>query len=364
MDPGSARILIVDDTPANLRLLDDMLSSLGYRNFLVTSGRQALAAARRDVPDLLLLDIMMPGMDGFEVCREFKADPRLREVPILFLSAVTNSDDRVRAFREGGVDFISKPYNASEVEARVRAHLLIHFQKREIEAAHQRLKELERLRDSLVHMVVHDMRTPLFVMGLNLHSLRRAIPETDIENRSTLSDTVDKVQYLTSLVSQLLDVSRLEAGEMVLQKVSGDLGFEITRAAQVFAQTHPVIQVIADGPLPAVFDPAIIHRVLVNLIQNGLLHGGPNPRLRVTAESTDEGTRVAVIDHGPGIPVEYHKVIFDKFGQFTNKNVRKGGSGLGLAFCRLAIEAHGGKIGLESTPGNGATFWFTLPKPM
>ena len=359
--PGSAHILIVDDTPANLRLLDGMLSSLGYRNFLVTSGRQALAAARKEVPDLILLDIMMPGMDGFEVCREFKADPRLKDVPILFLSAVTNSDERVRAFREGGVDFISKPYNAAEVEARVRAHLLIHHQKREIEAAHEQLKELERLRDSLVHMVVHDMRTPLFVMELNLHSLHRAIPEADFANRTTLSDTVDKVRYLTSLVSQLLDVSQLEAGEMVLQKVPGNLASEVTRAVQTFKFSHPPIPVIADESVPALFDPAIIHRVVVNLIQNGLLHGGPDPRLRISVEKIGGGARVAVMDQGPGVPVEYQKTIFDKFSQVSNRNARKVGSGLGLAFCRLAIEAHGGAIGLGSTAGHGATFWFTLP---
>lgn len=141
MNQELSNLLVVDDTPANLRLLDEILKSSGYRIRLVTSGRQALIAARRTVPDLLLLDIIMPGMDGFEVCRQFKADPLLRDVPVLFLSAISTPEEKVRAFKEGGIDFITKPFHLAEVESRVRTHLLVHRQKKEIEVAHQRLKE-------------------------------------------------------------------------------------------------------------------------------------------------------------------------------------------------------------------------------
>lgn len=360
----SPDILIVDDTPANLRLLDEMLSGMGFRSRLVTSGRQALNAARRAVPDLLLLDIMMPGMDGFEVCREFKSDPFLRDIPILFLSAVTSSEDKVRAFSAGGIDFITKPFNLSEVEARVRTHLLIHQQKQSLEKANKQLRELEHLRDSLVHMVVHDMRSPLFLMELNLHLLGKAILANQPEQRSTLDDTLKNVRYLTHLVHQLLDVSRLEAGELPLIKTEGDLTQTVRKAVDSFtvAQGNRSLTMSGDPAIRACFDPEIVHRIVSNLVQNAFQHGGINAKITISVTRSPEGARVTVADDGPGIPNDFHEIIFTKFGQVQTKVAsERTGIGLGLAFCRLAVRAHGGNIGVVSEPGKGATFWFTLP---
>ena len=363
---NSPNILIVDDTPANLRLLDEMLSALGFRNRLVTSGRQALSAARRAVPDILLLDILMPGMDGFEVCREFKADPLLKDVPILFLSAVTSAEEKVRAFSAGGVDFITKPFNLSEVEARVRTHLLIHQQRRSLEKANKQLKELEHLRDSLVHMVVHDMRSPLFLMELNLHLLSKAILANQPEQKSTLEDTVKKVRYLTHLVNQLLDVSRLEAGELPLEKSDGDLTEAIRQTVDTFkvAQGNRSLTLTAEATVRACFDREILHRIVANLVQNALQHGGEKAEITLSVTGSAEGARVTVTDNGPGIPKEFHESIFAKFGQVQTKGAsERTGTGLGLAFCRLAVQAHGGEIGVISESGKGTTFWFTLPSP-
>ncbi len=359
-------ILIVDDTPANLRLLDEMLSELGFRNRLATSGRQALIAARRALPDLLLLDIMMPGMDGFEVCRQFKSDARLKAVPILFLSALTSAEEKVRAFSEGGVDFITKPFNLSEVEARVRAHLLIHQQKRELERAHSQLKDLEHLRDSLTHMVAHDMRSPLFLIELNLHFLGKSISSSQTHQKSALDDTIKKVRYLTNLVTQLLDVSRLEAREMPLNQTVGNLTTAVRGALDTFGSdpAHRSLKFFGEKTVEACFDPEILHRIVVNLVQNGLKYGGDSAEIEVSVSATPEEARVTVSDNGPGIPQEFHESIFEKFGQVLSKGTsQRTGTGLGLAFCKLAVRAHGGHIGVVSEVRKGASFWFTLPTP-
>ena len=157
-------ILVVDDTPANLQLLAGMLKDRGYKPRTVSSGERALEAARLMRPDLVLLDVNMPMMDGFEVCEHMKADPDLKNIPILFISALTDTTVKVKAFRVGGDDYITKPFQFEEVEARVQTQLDLHRQRRELQTSYEQLRHLEELRDNLTHMVVHDMRSLLMAI--------------------------------------------------------------------------------------------------------------------------------------------------------------------------------------------------------
>ncbi len=357
-----ANILVVDDTPANLQLLVSLLKAHGHRARPVTSGLLALQAAHASPPDLVLLDITMPDLDGYEVCRRFKADPVLRDIPVLFISAMNDTLDKVRAFQAGGVDYVTKPFQAEEVEARVRTHLELCRQRHTLQANFVKLQELERLRDSLTHMIVHDMRSPLAVLQMTLDMLADDVVGQDASTVELLRNARGSLTVLSEMAAQMLDISRIEAGQMTLSLQPVNL-VDLARGA--LAAWEPLlgsrqVQVVASAPVPVTCDPAIVRRVIGNLLGNALKFSAEDGVVRLVVDEVDGLPRVAVSDAGPGIAPEFHQKIFEKFGQVAGAKQRLG-TGLGLTFCKLSIEAHGGRIGLVSEVGRGSTFWFTLP---
>ncbi len=356
------RIMIVDDAPQNLQLLETMLENQGCQVFAMPSGEMALKALARDQPHLILLDVLMPGLNGYEVCARLKADPQFKEIPVLFLSALSDSGDKVRAFQAGGVDYIAKPFQLAEVEARVRCQLELLQQRRQLQASHRRLQELERLRDGLFHMVVHDMRSPLTTFSMALDLLGQILPKRDSELAECLETAQRSARRLSWMVRELLDISRLENNQMPLDKKPGDLvtaAWEV-RDAYAGIKEQRQLRVEATGPGGAVFDPSLIQRVLTNLVDNAFKFIEEDGWVKILIREEAGHFRVSVMDNGPGIPPEFHGKIFEKFGQVENRH-RRLGAGLGLAFCKLAVEAHGGRIGVESEVGHGSTFWFTIP---
>lgn len=359
---AKSKIMVVDDTVASLRLLEEMLSQQGYAVRAFPMGRLALAAAPRELPDLVLLDIQMPEMNGYEVCERFKADPALASIPVIFISAQHEPMDKVKAFAAGGVDYVTKPFQFEEVEARVKTHLDLRRQKLALQQSYERLKELEQLRDNLVHMVVHDMRSPLFAIIMALDLVKINVPNPTEKTTKYLQMAGNNITKLTEMVNQLLDISRLESGKMPLQKTRCNLA----AAAQAVidslsaASTDRQMALKAPAAVFAVCDPDVIGRVLTNLVSNALKFTIPNDVVKITVSRTETNVQVAVTDHGPGIPEKYRASIFEKFTQVDGEK-RKYGSGLGLTFCKLAVEAHGGVIGVESSPDLENTFWFTLP---
>ena len=359
-----ASVLIVDDTVENLRLLASMLGDRGYEVRPVTSGPEALKAVAHDPPDLVLLDIDMPDMDGYEVCRRLKESEASRDVPVIFVTAFTDPCDKVRAFESGGVDYITKPFHIEEVLARVRVHVELTRARKELAQNYARLRQLERLRDNLVHMVVHDMRTPLQVLLLTISIVRERAKGLSPEVAEDLRNALAGSQMLTRLCNDLLDVSRLEEGKMPLRRLECDLA-EIARGVGTnLAGLDPEreIRVEADGAVQARCDGTVIHRVIENLVSNGIKHTPKGGLLRVVAARAATGVRVAVHDQGPGIPVAARGKIFEKFGTIEVRAEQTYHStGLGLTFCKLAIEAHGGTLSVDSPEAGGSIFWFELP---
>ena len=357
-----ASILVVDDTPANLRLLANMLRDGGYKVRPVSSGEMALRVVEATPPDLILLDITMPEMDGYEVCRRLKADPRWRDIPVLFISALTDTADKVRAFQAGGVDYVGKPFQFEEVDARVRTHLELRRKSLALEENLARLRELEQQRDTLTHMIAHDMRSPLLALQMSVELLGDMVPATE-PDAATLTATARRgAAQVVEMVSQMLDVSRLESGKMELHCEPADL---VELARNAIATLRPLaaertLELVAPASVPADIDANLMLRVISNLLGNAIKFTKPDGHIRLAVQLAEEHPRVAVIDDGPGIPPEHHHLIFEKFGQ-ASAGARRGGSGLGLTFCKMVVEAHGGTIGLESEPGRGSTFWFTLP---
>jgi two-component system sensor histidine kinase/response regulator len=351
-------ILIVDDTPANLKLLAVMLKERGYEPRTVTSGERALAAARLMPPDLILLDVAMPVMDGFEVCQHLKSDADLKDIPILFISALTDTMVKVKAFRAGGDDYITKPFRFEEVEARVRTQLELRRQRRELQMSYEQLRRLEGLRDNLTHMVVHDMRSLL--MGITA-PLELAI-ELEDERVSLIGQAQRATARLNELMQLMLDVSRLESGGMPVHISDCELdklARSVIDAISLRAGDRR-LTLSASEAIHVECDSSLVRRILENLVNNALkfTHGGGT--VGVSLAEADGVARVTVRDTGCGIPPDCHQKIFEKFGQVEGAGQRLG-TGLGLTFCKLAVTAHGGEIGVESEMGQGSSFWFTLP---
>jgi two-component system sensor histidine kinase/response regulator len=362
-----ASILVVDDNPVNLQVLTSMLKQSGWRPRPVTSGRLGLQASRNEAPDLVLLDVNMPDLGGYEVCARLKADPQLAHIPVIFVSALGETVDKVRGFQAGGVDYIIKPFQLDEVKARVAAHLELARQRRELEASYQKLRESERLRDSLVQMIVHDLRSPLGAISAHLDLLAaEAKQKLAPEFQDDLVSAMRATRNMVRMVNGILDVSKLEAQMMkldlrvcdlvqVLQQSLDDLESLVGNRQLAFARPEAPARVLADRE--------IVARIVQNFLANALRFtpGGGEIRVGVAVEA--DHARVFVADTGPGVPTDSRERIFDKFVEATGPAPdRRRGTGLGLAFCRMAVEAHGGRIGVDSEVGKGSTFWFTLPR--
>lgn len=367
-DAPAPGILIVDDTAANLTLLSDALREQGYRPRPVPSGALALQAAAAEPPDLVLLDIGMPEMDGYEVCRRLKSHEALAEIPVLFVTALGDSGAKLRAFEVGGVDYVTKPFQLEEVLARVATHLDLRRQRRLLQQSLERERALERLRDSLVHMIVHDLRSPLSTVT---QRLEMAAAHGSVSQDPRLAKWIEgarrSADRVVEMVSTMLDVSRLESGG--LEPCLADIDL-LELASQVVARLasqrgeREVTISAPDGPAIARADGALLDRVVQNLLANAIQHTEPDGRIELAVVVHEAVVRVSLRDDGRGIPSELAPRVFDKFFQVESPTERRAhSSGLGLAFCRLAVEAQGGRIGVGSEVGHGSTFWFEIPRP-
>jgi signal transduction histidine kinase len=363
-DSEQATIMIVDDEPENLNVLESLLTREGYQVEAFPQGELALAAARVKAPDLVLLDIRMPGIDGYEVCRRFKEDALLRALPILFISALSAADEITAGFQCGGVDYIGKPFRGSEVVARVRTHLALRRVYLDLEREHHQLILLEHHRDMLTHMLVHDMRGPLQVIGGHLELLGGS-GQLQADGQANLRAASQGVRSLSQMVSTVVDLSRMETIGIPLQPVAlavADLIHSASSQALDPANGRRLVIQLADDCPNVLADYDLSVRVVANLLLNAFKHAPDGKFITVGSEADPNGVRIWVRDEGAGIPVDDQQRIFERFGVASRgAGTSISGTGLGLAFCRLAVEAQGGKIGVDSRPGAGSTFWFTLP---
>ncbi len=358
-------VLIVDDAPENIALISSLLRGI-CRTKVATDGEKGLEIAAEDSPDLILLDIVMPGMDGYEVCRRLKADPSTNEIPVIFLTSKSEIDDERMALELGAVDYITKPISSPILMARVTTHLRLYTQNRELRENYKALRRLEELRDNLVHMIVHDLRGPLtLVMGYLDLLVDSQTAIFTLDDRELLQIARASSGILCEMVSAVLDVNRMESEEIQLDLTDCDLAGiakEALRELEPLKRNRKLHLETPDMSLSLRADKNLLIRVLRNLLGNAFKFTPPDGMISVIIKPAEGRVRVLVQDSGFGIPQDYHAKIFDKFGQVeTPGHNRKYSTGLGLTFCKLAIQAHGGRMGLESEVGQGSTFWFELP---
>jgi signal transduction histidine kinase len=360
------RVLVVDDDARNRRLLSDILTARGHEVIEAAGGEEGLEAAATHNPDVILLDIMMPGMDGFRVCEELRSRPETSAISIIFITALVDRKDRLKGIDLGANDYLAKPIDSRDVVLRVRNAVRMKKLFDQLRQANEDLRKLEELRDKLVRWIVHDMKAPMGGISGHLELLLM-----DAEDRLTaeqvdyVREALSSTQRLLQMANLLLDISRLEENRMPLDVKPADLVKIAAEAASELAglaKEKDVEIVMPSGTAVAPADSPTIRRVIENLLDNGIRCIQRGGKITLRAEGESGVLQFEVEDNGPGIPVQYHEKIFEKFGQVEMRDERKlYSTGLGLNFCKLVVEAHGGAIGVRSEEDKGSVFWFTLP---
>ncbi len=351
-------ILIVDDEPDNFDVIETLLADEGYQLHYAPNGQNALDRLETFQPDVILLDVMMPGISGIEVCQTIKTDPRWQTIPIVMVTALNTKEDLARCMAVGASDFISKPVNSTELRARVRSMLKIKQQYDDLQA-------LLKLREDMVNMIVHDLRNPLASILLSTDILR--FPGLTAENQQKKVNQIAIAGHqLQALIDSLLMMAKLESGKMVLECSKTSLfapclasvqNFEAIAAQKKVKLTTRLAQ--PDGMINV--DPAIFRRILDNLLSNAIKFSPPDNEVLLLANYLEPGgAKIQVVDSGPGVREEFKQGIFEKYEVGT---LMKGVSqiGLGLAFCKMAIEAHGGTISVTDNRPKGSIFSISLP---
>lgn len=362
--PSSARILVVDDDRINIRILEGILKREGYTLFSTVTAEEALDVYPSYKPDLVLLDVMLPGIDGFETCRRLRATYGDACAPILFITAKAESEDVVTGFNAGGADYLPKPFRAKEALVRIRTHLERRFY------AAQLIKANEA-KNKFLGMCAHDLRNPLAsIRGLAEFLREPSIGPLNAEQADIVGSIHGASQAMLDLVNELLDIATIEAGELRLAPAPTplrELADKAIRFASIeAARKNTRIQLEPDSASPVVaLDAARIRQVVDNLLSNAVKYSPPGSLVLVRVEQTDGPASPAVLsvrDQGPGIPEAERGRLFQDFGRLSVKPT--GGeksTGLGLAICRKIIEAHRGRIEAVNQPEGGCVFSFELP---
>ena len=358
----SSSVLVVDDEPQNVLLLKDLLESRGYTVCTATDGEAGLALALERVPDVVLLDVMMPRLNGFEVCRRLKAAQGTAMIPVLLVTALDAREDRLAGIDAGANDFITKPIDSGGLILRVRNAVTTKRLYDRVAQQFRQLQELEAVRDSVTHMIVHDLRSPL--TGLQGYlDLLSMVADGNREVAEYALEAHKIADRLKELVSQVLDVSRLESAQMPLSRTDIDLVQLLPTAVASLGPPPEGISIaydISGEQVVVACDYELISRVIINLVGNAFKFAGGN--VRIGLRRNEDRVRLTVTDDGPGVPEKFRQMIFEKFGQSPlGQSTAVRATGLGLTFCKLAVQAHQGEIGFDPADTGGACFWVELP---
>ena len=359
MEP--ARILVVDDQPANIQIAGAVLGNLGHEIIPASDGATALKRVALRMPDLILLDLLMPGMNGCEVCLQLKLNPDWKDIPVIFLSASDDKEMIVRALDSGGVDYITKPFNQAELISRVRTQLAL-------KSARDQLKQLVEDKDELLGIIAHDLINYLVGINMSAGVLCRQTARLNDQRMTQVAENIlrTSAQSLT-FVKDFLANSKTDHSYTFKTGAVNLTDFAIA-AIEHFAEVaqQKKIQIQTDFPVHAVnaqADFSGLDRVLDNLISNAIKFSPPGKQIFVSVYSSNNRAVLVVRDEGPGFTVEDKARMFRRYARLSARPT--GGeqsTGLGLSIVRKLVLGMGGELSCESVPGNGATFTVRLPR--
>jgi len=362
-EAGKASILIVDDVAENIQVAANVLKHEGYRMAFATGGKRALELCRANPYDLILLDVMMPEMDGFAVCRQLRKEAATARVPVIFLTAKTEPEDIVQGFEAGGTDYVTKPFNGPELLARVRTH--IGLWRSELE-----LRQMNAEKDRFLTLISHELKRPF--VGLK-GVLSMASEQFDELERPTLREYVTLAYQAADNLDKLLD-NLARWADVQTKAIPAfprelELGSEVEAALESLGDLlseksiRPTLA-IPDGTFVSV-DREMLSTILRNLLTNAAMFSRPGGDVRISAREEGQEVVVTVADHGVGIPKENQQKLFRMDGRVQTKGTMgEVGTGLGLILCRDLVTQNKGRIWLESEPDQGTHVHFTLPRPV
>lgn len=370
--PTRSKVLIVDDTLKNIQVLGAMLRSEGYQIYVARNGVQAIASAQKVSPDLILLDVMMPEMDGFEACKRLKADPKTSEIPIIFLTAKVEKEDVVHGLQLGAVDYVTKPFNASELLTRVDTHLTLCRLRKELEQRVEELDaamgEIQRIYREQESFLRHELNNALGPIKLYSDMLlTRAQPPLAERSTKWASRIHGGVEKMAALIEAMRKLQAFERGDAILDLVPVDLeellegivgdlelvwGFDITLEFEKSA-----LQTLIQA------EKRILSGVFENLIKNAIEHVkdlfyDEERTIQIRLFNEDDQVVVTVTNQGDPIPEDRLATFFEKFNS-TKKD--KGGTGLGTTYAFYVTQAHRGRIAVASSAEEGTTLTVWLP---
>jgi len=368
-DPRRGTVLAVDDSARNLRVLLETLSDAGYEVLVANDGTTAIETTRYARPDLILLDVLMPGLDGFDTCRKLKEDPETREIPIIFMTAVHETTEKVKAFELGAVDFVTKPFAEAELLARVHTHISLARLRADLEERNRRLHNLNQLKNEFLGMAAHDIRNPLATIiataDLIAFSAGSKTPEELQKFANGISTAATRIN---TLITNLLDVNAIETGARRIQLQDVDLRAilqETVENNRINADKKDITIHLVDRceNSHATLDPNAVLQVLDNVLSNAVKYSPKGSIVTVTIHESDARLRIEIADQGPGLSEADQAKMFQKFCRLSPKPT--GGepsNGLGLWIVKQLTESLGGSITCRSKLGEGSTFIIEWPR--
>ncbi len=368
---NSGRILIVDDEESTVGAMSDILQRAGYKVSAAFNGKDAMEAANKNKPDLILLDIVLPDIDGFKICKKLKADELSKSIPILMITGLDSMEDRLKGLSAGADDFLNKPIEQTELLLRIKSFLEIKSYQDRLENSLTELSANQKTKEDLMHMIIHDLNNPLFGITLHLETLLFEKERLSDKQVKRINECIRFSREIENLVRNILDIYKMEIGQLILNKELTDMIELVDDVVNLFRPRIEAKDIFlslnsADNVTPVWVDSNLVKRVIGNLLGNAIRHTSEKGKIGITIDRKirKDELVVTVTDTGTGIKPEYHKKIFDKFLQLE---VRKTSSmiglcGLGLPFCRMVVEAHQGRIWVESEgEGKGCSFSFSIP---
>lgn len=362
------KVLVVDDSQLGIDLIFELSEDSGYEIHSAVNARMALDRLKNERFDLVLLDVMMPVMNGYEVCREIKNTPGISDIPVIFITAKNDFESVARGFEAGAVDYVTKPFNARELVMRVKTHLDLIRSKQELEIAKELAEESSRAKGQFLANMSHEIRTPLYgVTGMI--DLLRSTGLSSLQSEY-LELMQSSANTLLTLINDILDFSRIEAGEPNLQHDLFDLRENVYNTVSLLKlragekRLHLEFDIDEKIPPELIGDPVRINQVISNLTSNAIKftnRGKITVNVTLQENSTESVlARFEISDTGIGISDEDMGKLFRDFSQVDGSTTREhGGAGLGLVISKKLVELMGGKIGVTSNPGKGSVFWFT-----
>jgi two-component system sensor histidine kinase/response regulator len=366
--PGT--VLIVDDVVDNLHMLTDMLEAQGHEVRIAISGREALDKINEKHPDLILLDIQMPGMTGYEVCEKVKAKKETQDIPVIFLSALQESADILKGFEVGGVDYVSKPFQFREVVARVQSQMAVSQQRRELEDLRMRDQQQFRMiagaKDTFFRAATHDLKNPLTGVMLYVQTLRSNPPQNQVELNNALNDIENSARKMQSLLSDILDLAQMQVGSVMnfIEQPIHDILLKVMKNFDVLARQKNIqlFLKMPDDVIQMPVDGNYFERMIDNLVSNAIKYTPHDGQVSVQMRVAEDGLQIRVSDTGIGIPEDELDKIFEAFYRVKKPSHRKeNGTGLGLSIVAAIAEEHGGRIDVESVEGEGTSFTLCFP---